>query len=66
MVHPPQDEGPSVGATSVAVVSRHDDEDLRITYEVLRWMMIGLPAPLFAVTFSHALRTGSVEGSISA
>ncbi|WP_394253396.1 hypothetical protein [Arthrobacter pityocampae] len=65
MVHPPQDEVPSVEAKSVAVVFRHD-EDLRITYDVLRWMMIGLPALLFVVTFSYALRTGSFEGSISA
>jgi hypothetical protein len=66
MAHPPQDEVPSTGARATVVVSQYDYEDMRITYNVLRWMMISLPALLFAVTVLYALRTGSFEGSISA
>ena len=66
MAHPTQDEVPPTGARATVVVSQHDYEDMRITYNLLRWMMIGLPALLFAVTFFHAVKTGSFEGSISA
>ncbi|WP_181033537.1 hypothetical protein [Arthrobacter sp. SX1312] len=66
MVHPTQDAVPSTGARGTVVISQHDYEDMRITYNLLRWMMIGLPALLFAVTFFHAVKAGSFEVSISA
>jgi hypothetical protein len=66
MAHPAQDGVPPPGAGATVRVSRDDDEGIRITYDVLRWMMVGLPAFLFVVTVFHALTTGRFEGSISA
>ncbi|WP_104182129.1 hypothetical protein [Arthrobacter sp. B0490] len=66
MADPAQDGVPPTGAEATGVVSQDDFEDLPLTYDVLRWMMIGLPALLLTVTVFHALRTGSFEGSISA
>ncbi|MHA7208334.1 hypothetical protein [Arthrobacter sp. MDT1-65] len=66
MAHPAQGDVPSTGVNATVGVTRHDGEGTRITYDVLRWMMIGLPALLFTVTVLYAWRTGSLEGSISA
>jgi hypothetical protein len=66
MAHPAQDEVPPTGAKPAVLLSQDDYEDMRTTYNVLRWMMIGLPALLLVVSVFHALKTGSFQGSISA
>lgn len=66
MTHPTQDEVPSPKGKATVVISQNDYEDMRITSNVLRWMMIILPLLLLVVTFHRAVTTGNFQDSISA